>query len=67
MSKKIEDYILETPQNIYGMFIPAGTLFRKKNADWWYPVVNDAELPSYAVHFMVVRNNPTYFKLKSTP
>lgn len=49
-----EHYILQNPVNIYGMFFPAGT----------DPFYNDALLPSYAVHFMVIRNNPQYFKLK---
>ena len=58
-----EDYILQTPQNIYGMFFPAGTEYWKINNDWWYPLVNGAILPAYAAHFTVVRNNETYFKL----
>lgn len=58
-----EDYILQTPQNIYGMFFPAGTEYWKINGDWWYPLVNGAILPAYAVHFTVIKNNPTYFKL----
>lgn len=57
------DYILQHPMNIYGMFFPAGTIYRQVNADWWYPVTNyGARLPSYAVHFMVIQNNGTYFK-----
>lgn len=61
-----EDYILLAPVNIYGMFFPAGTEYLKINEDWWYPVGKGtgAILPSYAVHFMVIRNNPTYFKQK---
>ena len=58
-----EDYSLQTPMNIYGMFLPAGTEYWKINADWWYPLVNGAILPAYAVHFTVIRNNETYFKL----
>jgi len=58
-----EDYILQTPINIYGMFFPIGTLYKQVNADYWNPVVNGAQLPSYAVHFMIIKNNETYFKL----
>jgi hypothetical protein len=47
--------------NIYGMFIPRGTIYRQINGDWWYPKINDALCPSYAVHFMVIMNNETYF------
>lgn len=57
-----EDYTLQQPMNIYGMFLPVGTEYWKINGDWWYPLVNGAILPSYAVHFQVIRNNPTYFK-----
>jgi hypothetical protein len=58
-----EDYILITPVTIYGQFFPAGTQYRQINADWWFPFYNDALMPSYAVHFMVIRNNPQYFEL----
>jgi hypothetical protein len=58
-----EDYILLSPMNIYGLFIPAGTEYWKINADYWYPLIDGAILPAYAVHFTVIRNNPTYFKL----
>jgi hypothetical protein len=60
----LEDYILEQPINIYGMFFPRGTEYRQINDDWWYPLVNGAILPAYAVHFTVIRNNQTYFRLK---
>lgn len=56
-----EDYILQQPMNIYGMFFPIGTEYWKINADWWYPFYNDALMPAYAVHFTVIRNNPQYF------
>lgn len=56
-----EDYILQHPMNIYGMFFPIGTEYWKINSDWWYPLANGAILPAYAVHFTVIRNNPTYF------
>lgn len=60
-----EDYILQQPMNIYGMFFPVGTEYWKINDDWWYPLEKGtgAILPSYAVHFVVIRNNPTYFKM----
>lgn len=60
-----EDYILQQPMNIYGMFFPVGTEYWKINADWWYPLekFSGAILPDFAVHFSVIRNNPTYFKL----
>lgn len=60
-----EDYILQQPMNIYGMFFPVGTEYWKINADWWYPSEKGtgAILPAYAVHFTVIKNNPTYFKL----
>lgn len=61
--KDKQDYILQTPMNIYGMFFATGTVYRQINNDWWYPVDNEgAILPSYAVHFMVIKNNETYFK-----
>jgi hypothetical protein len=62
MSNGFQDYKLVVPQNIYGMFIPAGTIYRQINKDWWYPKINDALCPSYAVHFMVIQNNETYFQ-----
>lgn len=62
-----EHYILQNPVNIYGTFFHPGTEYRQVNGDWWYPVSHDgALLPSYAVHFMVIRNNPNYFKPKPT-
>jgi hypothetical protein len=59
-----EDYILQQPSNIYGMFFPVGTEYLKINSDWWYPLEKGtgAILPNYAVNFMVIRNNPSYFK-----
>lgn len=60
-----QDYVLQEPMNIYGMFFPAGTVYKQINNDWWYPVTNDGAVsPSYAVHFMVIKNNETYFKPK---
>lgn len=58
-----EDYILQTPINFFGTFIPAGTKFVKHGGDYWWPVINGAHCPYCQVDFMIVRNNPTYFKL----
>lgn len=60
-----EHYLLVTPVSVYGMFFPAGTEYRQVSGDWWHPVTKyGALLPSYAVHFMVIRNNEQYFKRK---
>lgn len=58
----VEDYELLTPINYFGIFIPAGTRYVRHDGDEWWPVINDAHCPNYAVSFAVVRNNPTYFK-----
>ena len=58
-----EDYELLTPINFFGTFIPAGTKFVQHGADYWWPVINDAHCPNLQVTFMILRNNPTYFKL----
>ncbi len=62
-----EDYILQKPMNIYGMFFPAGTEYWRVSGDWWYPLEKGtgAILPAYAVHFTVIRNNEKYFKIKT--
>ncbi len=57
------DYILQQPMNIYGMFFSVGTEYWRVNEDWWYPLIDGAILPSYAVHFTVIMGNDTYFKL----
>lgn len=57
-----EHYELVNPQNVYGQFFPAGTVFRHAQADWWYPFYNDALMPNYKVHYQVIKNNPNYFK-----
>lgn len=58
-----EDYTLQVPVSVYGMFFPVGTEYWKINGDWWYPLIDGSVLPAHAVHFSVVRNNPTYFKI----
>lgn len=63
---KLQNYVLNQPMNIYGMFFPIGTIYKQVNADWWHPIVNGAQLPSYAVHFMVIKNNGTYFSKTNT-
>lgn len=57
-----EDYFLQKEVDIYGKIFPIGTEYWKINSDWWYPLVDGAILPAYAVHFTVIKNNPSFFK-----
>jgi hypothetical protein len=57
-----EDYELINPINFFGTFIPVGTKYVRVNPDEWYPIINDARCPSYALDFTIVRNNLAYFK-----
>ena len=57
-----ENYILKKEINWFGKLITVGTIYVKKNGDYWWPIYNGAHVPSMQIDFMTIRNNPEYFK-----
>lgn len=58
----MSNYILQKDIDFFGRKIKAGTLYVQHGADYYWPVINDAHVPSCQLDFYTVKNNPEYFK-----
>ena len=57
----MQEFILLNDVNWFGQIIPAGTIYRQVNADYYHPIINGARCPSKQINFYTVLNNPKYF------
>lgn len=56
------NYILQQDINFFGRIIKAGTVYVQKGADYYWPIINDAHVPTGQLDFYTVKNNPEWFK-----
>jgi hypothetical protein len=62
MEKSNMPHVLLKDFNWFGKTIPAGTIYKKHGADYWWPVMLDgSHVPTMQVDFYTVLNNPEYF------
>ena len=57
----MKEFVLLKDIDWFGKQIPAGTIYKQVNADYYHPTVNGAQCPSMSVDFYTVLNNPQYF------
>lgn len=56
------NYIIQKDFNWFGKIIPAGTRYVPHGADYWWPVVNGAHIPTMQLDFRTIKNNQEWFK-----
>lgn len=57
----MKEFVLLKDMDWFGKPIPAGTIYRQVNADYYHPMLSGARCPAMQVGFYTVLNNPQYF------
>lgn len=57
----LQDFVLLKTINWFGKEIPAGTIYRQVNGDYWHPMLNYSRCSSMQIDFNTVINNSGYF------